>query len=249
MDTNVTEIADGVFRLSTLVPEAAPGGLTFNQYLLRSDEPLLFHTGARALFPLVSAAAATVLDTAQLRWISFGHVESDESGSMNQWLDVAPRSEVLFNGLGCLVSLNDLCDRPPVVAQPEEPLDLGGHVVRTIPTPHVPHGWEAQLLFDEVTGTLFCGDLFTQAGDGPAVTAEADILQPALDAEDVFGGTALTPGTAPTIRRLAALEPTTLALMHGPAYTGDCRAALLALADAYEARLLAASEGAAPAGS
>jgi len=237
MQTNIHEIAEGVFRLSTLVPDAAPGGFTFNQYLLRGEEPLLFHTGGRQLFPLVAEAVAKVIAVDQLRWISFGHVESDESGSMNLWLDAAPQSAVLFNPLGCMVSLNDLCDRPPVMAAPDTTLDLGGHVVRTIATPHVPHGWEAQVLYDETTGTLLCGDLFTQVGDGPAIVHDADIVQPALDAEDLFGATALTVATAPTIRRLGELEPRTLALMHGPAYAGDGRQALLDLADAYEARV------------
>lgn len=235
MQTNIHEIADGVYRLSTLAQDAAPGGFTFNQFLLAGDEPLLFHTGARQLFPLVSEAVAKVIDLDQLRWISFGHVESDESGAMNQWLAAAPRSEVLFNILGCLVSLNDLSDRPPVMAE-AEPQELGQRRIRTIPTPHVPHGWEAQVLFDETTRTLFCGDLFTQTGDGPAIVHDADLIQPALDAEDLFGATALTADTAPTIRRLADLEPRTLALMHGPAYAGDARQALLDLADAYDAR-------------
>ena len=245
MNTNIHEISDGVYRMSTVIPEVAPGGFTFNQYLMTGDEPMLFHAGARGLFPLVSDAVAKVMDVDRLRWISFGHVESDECGAMNQWLAAAPDSEVVFNPLGCMVSLNDLCDRPPVMATPDEAIDLGGHVVRTIATPHVPHGWEAQVIFDETTRTLFCGDLFTQIGEGPAIVHDADVIQPALDAEDIFGATALTPDTAPTIRRLAELEPRTLALMHGPAYAGDCRQALLDLADAYEARVLAAS-GAAP---
>ncbi|MEA3054582.1 MAG: hypothetical protein QOD30_14 [Actinomycetota bacterium] len=237
METNVHEIADGVYRLSTVVPEVAPGGFAFNQYLLTGEEPLLFHTGGRQLFPLVADAVAKVIDVHQLRWISFGHVEADECGAMNQWLTAAPSSEVLFNPLGCMVSLNDLCDRPPVAASPDDARDVGGRSIRTIPTPHVPHGWEAQVLFDETTRTLFCGDLFTQTGEGPAIVHDADIIQPALDAEDLFRATGLTPDTAATIRRLADLEPRTLALMHGPAYAGDCRRALLDLADAYEARL------------
>ncbi|MHB1139296.1 MAG: oxygen-binding di-iron domain-containing protein [Microthrixaceae bacterium] len=240
MQTQIHEVADGVYRLSTLVPDAAPGGLTFNQYLLTGDEPMLFHTGARQLFPLVAEAVSKVVAADQLRWISFGHVESDECGAMNQWLDVAPGSNVLFNGLGCMVSLGDLCDRPPVIADPDSPQDIGGHVLRSLPTPHVPHGWEAQVLFDETTRTLFCGDLFTRAGEAPALVHDADIVQPALDAEDMFGATALTPDTAPTLRRLAELAPRTLALMHGPAYAGDCGQALLDLADAYEARVAAA---------
>lgn len=242
MQTNIHEIADGVFRLSTVVPEAAPGGFSFNQYLLTGDEPMLFHTGGRQLFPLVSDAVAKLMDPDGLRWISFGHVESDENGSMNLWLGRAPASEVLFNPLGCMVSLDDLCDRPPTKADPETPQDIGGHVVRTIPTPHVPHGWEAQVLFDETTRTLFCGDLFTQVGEGPAIVHDADVVQAALDAEEMFGATALTAQTGPTIRALAALEPRTLALMHGPAYAGDCARALVDLADAYDARFAAAHD-------
>ena len=242
MQTQIHEVADQVYRLSTLVPEAAPGGFTFNQYLLTGDEPLLFHTGARQLFPPVRDAVAKVVGVDQLRWISFGHVESDECGSMNQWLEAAPQSNVLFNGLGCMVSLNDLCDRPPVAADPGSPQDIGGHVVRSISTPHVPHGWEAQVLFDDTTRTLFCGDLFTRVGASSALVHDADLIQPALDAEDLFGATALTPDTAPTLRRLADLEPRTLALMHGPAYAGECRQALLDLADAYEARFTASLE-------
>ena len=240
MQTNIHEIADGVYRLSTCVPDVAPGGFTFNQYLIDADEPFLFHTGPRQMFDLVAPAAAQVIDIERLRWISFGHVESDECGAMNRWLEAAPQSAVTFNGLGCNVSLNDLADRPPVVASDTEALDIGGHRILTIPTPHVPHGWEAQVVFDETTGTLFCGDLFTQVGDGPALVHDTDILGPALAAEDVFQGTSLTPSTAPTLRRLAALKPRTLALMHGPAFVGDCSAALLELADAYEGRVRSA---------
>lgn len=241
LTTIIHEIADGVHRVSTVVPDAAPGGFTFNQYLLTGDEPLLFHTGSRQLFPLVSEAVAKVIELEDLRWISFGHVEADESGSMNAWLEVAPHAEILFNPLGCMVSLNDLADRPPAPAGPDAQT-LGSHVVRTIPTPHVPHGWEAQVLFDETTRTLFCGDLFTQVGAGPALVHDADLIQPACDAEDLFGATALTVETAATIRRLAELEPRTLALMHGPAYAGDCTRALLDLADVYATRFAAATE-------
>jgi flavorubredoxin len=237
MQTNIHEIADGVYRLATVIPEVAPGGFTFNQYLIDGDEPMIFHTGGRQLFPLVSEAVGKITDVGRLRWISFGHVESDECGAVNQWLAAAPDSEVVFNPLGCDVSLNDLCDRPPVVADLEASRDIGGHVVHTIATPHVPHGWEAQVIFDETTGTLFCGDLFSQIGAPPALVHDVDLVGPALATEDIFGATALTPTTAPTLRALADLEPRTLALMHGPAYAGDGRQALLDLADAYEARV------------
>jgi flavorubredoxin len=244
MQTSVHEIADGVYRLSTCVPDVAPGGFTFNQYLVDADEPLLFHTGLRGMFPLVAEAAAKVIDIAALRWVSFGHVEADECGSMNSWLASAPASEVLFNELGCAVSLNDLADRPPRPVADGDVRDLGGHRVRTVVTPHVPHGWEAQVLFDESTRTLLCGDLFSRTGNGSALVHDTDMVTPAIAAEDLFHGTCLTPSTAPTLRRLADLEPRTLALMHGPAFAGDCGTALRELADAYEARLTAAQKAA-----
>jgi flavorubredoxin len=239
--TTTHEIADGVYRLSTCVPEAAPGGFTFNQYLIDGDEPLLFHTGPRRMFPLVSEAVARVVPVEQLRWISFGHVESDESGSMNQWLAVAPEAQVVFNPLGCLISLDDMADRPPRPVAVGEVIDTGGHRMRVIPTPHVPHGWEAQVLYDETTSTLFCGDLFAQTGNPQALVHDADLVGAALDAEALFNGSCLTAATAPTIRSLADLAPRTLALMHGPAYAGDCIAAVEALADGY-AELFEASQ-------
>jgi flavorubredoxin len=235
-ETTVHEIAAGIYRLSTFLSDVPPAGFTMNQFLIDAEEPLLFHCGPRALFPLVSAAASQVVPLQRLRWITFGHVEADECGSMNQWLAAAPSAQVAHGGLGCAVSINDLADRPPRALADGEVLDIGGHRLRQIPTPHVPHNWEAQLLFDEVTGTLFCGDLFSQTGDRPALVHDVDLVGPALDAEDMFAGTALTANTAPTIRTLADLNPRTLALMHGPAFAGDCRQALLDLADSYEAR-------------
>ncbi len=236
MATNVDEIADGVYRLSTFVPEIGPTGFTFNQFLIDDEQPLLFHTGPRGMFPLVSEAVATVLPVERLRWITFGHVESDECGSMNLLLAAAPEAEVAHGAMGCLVSLDDMADRPPVPLTDGQVLELGRHRVRHIDTPHVPHGWEARVLYEETTGTLLCGDLFTHLGNGPAVTSD-DILDAASQAEDVFGSTCLTPSTGPTIRRLAELAPTTLALMHGSSFSGDCAGALGALADEYDARL------------
>jgi flavorubredoxin len=241
--TRVDEIADGIYRISTPVPASVvPGGFTFNQYLITGEEPTLFHTGPRQMYPLVSEAIGKLIPAATLRWISFGHVESDECGAMNLFLAAAPQSVVIFNPLGCDVSLNDLCDRPPVASDGSATFGGSDHALRIIMTPHVPHGWEAQVMFDETTRTLFCGDLFSATGDGPALLHEGDIIGPALAAEDMFGATSLTPGAAPTIRSLAALEPRTLAIMHGPAYAGDCVRALHDLADAYEARVRGAFE-------
>lgn len=236
MQTDVHEIADGIYRLSTYVPEAAPGGFTFNQFLIVAEEPLLFHAGARGLFPLVSAAVARIVPIEKLRWITFGHVESDECGAMNAWLAAAPAATVAHGALGCMVSLNDLCDRAPRMLADQEVLDLGGKRVRHLDTPHVPHNWESRLLFEETTRTLFCGDLFTHVGKVPPLTT-SDIVGPALEAEKVFHATALTPATGPTIRKLAELEPQTLALMHGASTQTNCAPALRSLADAYDALL------------
>ncbi len=239
METKVDEIADGIFRLSTWVAEAAPPtGLVFNQFLINAEQPLLFHTGPRAMFPLVAAAVARIVPVVRLRWITFGHVESDECGSMNQWLAAAPDAEVAHGGLGCMVQINDLADRPPRPLGDGEVLDLGGKRIRHLDTPHVPHGWEAEVLYEETTATLLCGDLFTQAGNGPALTT-GDIVEPALVAESMFRYSTLAPDTAIVMDRLAALEPRTLALMHGPSFAGDGGAALRNLAKAYDERYLA----------
>lgn len=236
METRIDEIADGLFRLSVHVPAIAPpAGLTFNHFLLRGDQPLLFHTGLRRMFPLLRDAVARLIPPETLRWIGFGHYEADECGGMNEWLAVAPDAEVVHGQTGVMVSLNDMADRPPRILGDGEALDLGGRRLRWIDTPHVPHGWDAGVLLDEATGTLLCGDLFTQLGDGPALTT-GDIVGPAIQGEDLFGYSSLNPGMAATIRRLAEAAPTTLALMHGPAFRGDGAGALRALAEDYDRR-------------
>jgi flavorubredoxin len=239
MKTEVAQIADDIFRLSTFVPDIAPpAGFTFNQF--KAEEPLLFHCGPRRMFPLVSAAVSTIMPVEALRWISFGHVESDECGAMNLWLEAAPQSQVVFNPLGCMVSLNDLADRPPRPVTDDEALDLGGKRVRIIATPHVPHGWEAQVLYEETTRTLFCGDLFAHVGNGPSLV-ETDLLPMAMAGEEMFHSTSIGPATAPTIRRLAELRPERLALMHGSSFEGDASGQLERLAGAYEALIESAA--------
>ena len=240
MITRTTEIADGIFRFSTFVPNVTPDGFTFNQFLINAEEPLLFHTGPRAMFHLISEAVSRVTSVARIRWITFGHVEADECGSMNEWLAAAPRSEVAHGAVGVMVSLNDLADRAPRALQDGEIIDLGGRRVRHIDTPHVPHGWEARVLFEETTRTLLCGDLFTHTGDGQALTSD-DIVGAAKKAEELFRATCLTPTTGATIRRLADLQPKTLALMHGSSFNGDTHRALNDLADLYEGWLRSAA--------
>lgn len=242
METRISEITDGIFRLSTFVPDMPPVGFTFNQYLVTADEPFLFHCGGRSLFQSVSKAAATVLPLHKLRWISFGHVESDECGSMNQWLEAAPNAQIVHGAIACMVSLNDLADRPPRVLDNGEVLDLGGKRIRYIDTPHVPHAWESGLVFEETTKTLFTGDLFTQLGDGPALSSES-IVTSAIAAEDGFHAMALTPATAPTIRGLKSLGPEYLAVMHGSCFRGDCASELETLAAYADDALRAAQAG------
>lgn len=239
MAVRTTEIADGIFQFTTLVKAISPPlGFTFNQYLIRADAPLLFHTGPRHMFGDIAAAVERLLPVRRLRWISFGHIESDECGSMNPWLAAAPEASVVHGATACQVSLNDLADRPPRVLADGEVLDLGGRRVRWLDTPHVPHAWESGLIFEEVTRTQFCGDLFTHLGDTPPATRQS-ILAAAARAEDMFRSTALTPATGPTIRRLASLNPDLLAVMHGAAFQGDCAEELNQLAAYYERALQA----------
>jgi flavorubredoxin len=239
METRIGEIGDGIYRFSTYAPQVAPpAGLTYNVFLILGDEPLLFHTGKRRMFPDLSAALARVLPLERLRWIGFGHYESDECGAMNEWLAMAPRAEIAHGQTACRVSLNDVADRTPRTLADGEVLDLGGKRVRYLDTPHIPHGWEAGVLYEESTGTLLCGDLFTQLGNAPALTT-GDIVGPAIAAEDLFRFSTLHPSTGRTIRRLATLTPRMLALMHGPAFTGDGVAALRSLADDYDRRIRA----------
>jgi flavorubredoxin len=236
METTVTEINDGIYRISTFIPDA---GMNFNQFLVDAEEPLLFHTGHRRLFPVVSGAVATVVDPSAIRWLSYGHFEADECGAMNEWLAIAPQATPAQGMTGVLVSMADVADRDPRPLQDGEVLDLGGKRVRWIDTPHVPHGWDAGLLYEETTGTLLCGDLFTRMGDTPGLVDD-DILTPAIEASTIFHDGAITPISAPTIRRLAELEPTTLGLMHGASYHGrDAGTSLRALADWYEQQLMA----------
>jgi len=242
MKTAVDEIAEGIYRICSYLPDASPeGGFTFNQFLLDAEEPLLFHCGPRLMFPDIAEAAERILPIERLRWISFGHFESDECGSMNRWLAAAPESTLVVGQVTAQVSVADLANRAPQEWADGEVMDLGGKRVKRIDTPHVLHGWDAGLLWEEVTGTLLCGDLFTHTGGGPPVRDD-DVVERAFAAEDLFKSTALTPATPRTIRKLAELAPTTLAIMHGSAFAGDCVEALVALSEGYQDRLLDAMD-------
>jgi flavorubredoxin len=230
MQTRINEIADGIYRLSTLVPEVAPpAGFAFNQFLVMADEPLLFHCGHRAMFDNIREAVGKLMPVEKLRWISFSHLEADESGAMNLWQQAAPHAQVAHGQLGCDISLNDLSLRAPRALADNEVLDLGGRRIRYLATPHVPHGWDAGLMYEEQTGTLLCSDLLGQTGDGPAL-ATSDIVGPALESEALFQSMSVTPELVSALHRLAALEPRTLAIMHGSSLAANCRAALEAFA-------------------
>ncbi len=236
MGTRCTEVAEGIHQLTT----RPDGGLmAFNQYLVEGDEPLLFHTGLRTMFPAVSEAVGRVLPPETVRWISFGHVEGDECGSMNEWLEIAPQATIAHSVIGCSTSLDDAAARPPRRLANGETIDIGGHVLRWIDTPHVPHSMDAGVMYDETTGTLLCGDLFTRWGDYEATSD--DLLGPAIEAEDRYCIYSLHPTTGATVRGLAELDIETLAPMHSSAFKGDCRQALLDLADDLDRRVAALS--------
>jgi flavorubredoxin len=239
-ETTITEIIDGVHRISTFLPDGPPGGLTFNQFLVVGDEPLLIHTGMRRLFASVRRAVETVVDPADIRWISSNHVSRpDEYGALDEWLEVAPNASATHGSVGCFVCLSEMSSRPPRPLADGERIDLGGHIVRWIDTPHVPGPWEAGVLFDETTRTLFCGDLFARSGPA-SVTTTDDIADAAIAHDLLMHGQAYTNTAGPVLRRLAALEPQRLALMHGPTFVGDGAAQLTKLADFFDDRLTAA---------
>ena len=220
--TRIDEIADGIYRISTPIsPKDFPGGFTFNQFLIDDDEPLLFHTGLRRLFPLVTEAIASVLDPSRLRYVSFSHVEADECGALNDFLQMAPNAVPLCGAVAADVSVRDLADRAPRVLEDGEELALGLHTVRWVYTPHVPHGWECGYLYEATTRTAFCGDLFTQSGHEHPPLTENDILAPSEAMRAQMDYYAHSPETGALLEKLAATEPRTLACMHGASFRGD----------------------------
>jgi flavorubredoxin len=229
--TRIDEIADGLYRIHTPLPDV-PGGFSFNQYLLRDEQSLLFHTGPRALFPQVRDAIASVMPLKDLRYIGFAHVESDECGSLNQFLEIAHDAVPLCGRIAAMVSVHDIADRPPKVLADGESLNLGRYSVRWLDAPHVPHGWENGFLMVEGLGALLCGDLFTQPGADHPPIVESDILGPSEAMRARMDYFAHGPDTLPVLKRLADLQPKILACMHGSAWRGDGGALLGKLAEA-----------------
>lgn len=228
--TRVEEIVDGIYRIHTPVEIPGGGAFSFNQYLVVDDEPMLYHTGPRTLFPLIRDAVSRVLPPAELRWIGFSHFEADECGALNEWLALAPRAQAVCSSVGAMTSVSDIADRAPRALADGETFSIGRRTLRWFETPHLPHGWDCGHLFDETTRTLFCGDLFTQpGGDAPALT-RGDILAPSEAFRQVMDYFAHAPNTGAMLDRLAAASPTTLACMHGSAWAGDGAVLLRSLA-------------------
>jgi flavorubredoxin len=232
--TNVQEIADGIYRINT--PLDIPGGaFSFNQYLIEDNDPLLFHTGPRRMFPLVREAVSRVLPAERLRWIAFSHFEADECGSLNEWLAIAPQAQPLCSATAALVSVADVADREPRGLADGETFSTGRRTLRWFDTPHLPHGWETGYLADESTSTLFCGDLFTQPGRGETALISSDIVGPSEAFRHGMDYYSHSKHAGRHFAKLAAFEPRTLACMHGSAWQGDGAALLRELAHAVDA--------------
>lgn len=218
--TNIQEISDGIYRINTPI-KLPVGAFSFNQYLILDDKPMLFHTGPRRMFPLVQEAIAGVMPPERLRYIGFSHFEADECGSLNEFLALAPASEPVCGKVAAMVSVNDVADREAKAMGDGEVLDLGHHALRWFDTPHLPHAWECGLMYDNTTHTLFCGDLFTQGGEGKTALVESDILGPSEGFRGAMDYYAHAPNTGEMLERLAQQSPATLACMHGSAWRGD----------------------------
>jgi flavorubredoxin len=239
MESKVIEIAPDVYRISTFHPDF---GIQLNQFLIKDDEPFIMHTGMKKMFPITLAAVATLIEPAKLRWIGFSHFESDECGALNEWLAIAPNAQAVCSFVGAMVMVNDFADRPARPLSDGEVFDIGNHRLKFLATPHVPHAWDAGLFFEEGDKTFLCSDLFFHPGD-PEPFTESDVVGRASAAitEGLAGPLAndmpYTPYTDATLRRLADLEPRTLALMHGSTFRGDGRTAILDLAGVIQEKL------------
>ena len=245
--TRIDEVAPDLYRISMY---AEAFDLQFNHFLVRDEEPLLFHTGMRGMFPLVREALAKVIDPATLRWISWSHFEVDECGALNEWLAVAPNATPVVGVIGAMVNVGDFSNRPPRALAPEERLETGRHRFQFVPTPHLPHGWDAGVLFEETDRVLLCSDLFHQLGDVEAVTT-SDITGRYRHAVETYQQSPVlmdyvpyTDNTSRQLAKLAALQPRTLAAMHGSTFVGDGASALLASDQILRQALTQAGAGA-----
>lgn len=228
--TRIDEVEKGIYRINTPVSFPSMGDFSFNQYLIVDNEPLLFHTGQKELFPLVQEAIERVMPIGKLRFISFSHFESDECGSLNAFLAAAPHAETVCGRIMAMTSIGDYASRPPRILEDDEELTLGEHRIRWLDTPHVPHSWDAGLLLETMTDTLFCADLFVQPGRGDAPMIKRDLIEESEAYRQATNYFAQSSCTEATLRRLARYKPTTLACMHGSAWSGNGQKALEGLA-------------------
>lgn len=229
--TRIDEIANGIYRISTPVPPSdMPGGFTFNQFLIVDDAPLLYHTGPRKIFELVQKAIASIIPIQSLLYIGFSHYESDECGSLNDFLEVAPLAKPLCSSIAKMVTVDDIALRPAHSLSDGEELSLGTHTVRWIDTPHLPHAWECGHLFETKTKTLFCGDLFTQGGHQHEPLTTQDILDSSEEMRSTLDYFSHTKQVHELMEKLATNSPRVLACMHGAAWEGDGAALLRQLA-------------------
>jgi len=231
--TRVDEVADGIYRICTPL-DIIPGGFTVNSYLVAGDEPLLFHTGYRKIFPLTLEAIRKVVPAEKLRWIGGSHFEGDEFGALNDLLTAAPEATAFGSEIGVLTSLNDVGLRPARGLADGEEFSIGGRRLKWLYTPHVPHGWDCGILFDLSTRTLFCGDLFTQPGANMPAVTESEVLTASEGMRGMMDYYAHATSTSAILERLAGLGPQMLACQHGSAYRGDGAALLRELAATIE---------------
>jgi len=224
-----SEIAPDVFRFSVYVPEF---NLQFNHFLIKDDEPMLYHTGMKQMFPLLLEAVSRILPPSQLRWIGFSHFEVDECGALNDWLLAAANAKGVCSEAGAILNMPDFAIRPVHAMKDNTLLKTGKYTYRFIRTPHLPHGWDAGIMFEETNRTLLCSDLFHQNGDVVNLT-DKDILgaykNAILEYEKgpLMGYTPYTNNTSKLLNTLAELNPKTLATMHGSSFNGDCHKALI----------------------
>jgi flavorubredoxin len=229
--SSINEIAPDVYRICTYVPEI---DLQFNQFLVKDDDPLLYHTGMKSMFPRLIETVGKILDPSSIRWIGFSHFEADECGALNEWLEAAPLAEAVCTFVGAMVSVNDFATRPAHIMKSDDVLSTGKYRYRLHPTPHLPHGWDAGMLFEETQRTMFCSDLFHQVGDVEPST-ESDVIGRFRDtlrqyqAGPFSNYMPYTHNTDRFLAELAALKPKTLAAMHGSSFVGDGEKALLDL--------------------
>src|SRR5689334_10727983 len=244
MTARIDEVATDLYRISLYVPQF---DLQFNHFLIRDDEPLLFHTGMRSMFPEMREAVASLIDPGSLRWISWSHFEVDECGALNEWLAVAPKAQFVCGELGAMINVNDFANRPGRGLKPGEILETGRHRYRFVPTPHLPHGWDAGMLFEENERVLLCSDLLHQLGDTEPITT-TDITGRYRHALETYQAHPVLMDYVPynentkrNLIKLAALKPRTLAAMHGSTFVGDCAAMLTASADVIRETTAAAA--------